>query len=409
MVCGACLIGQSGGPTAVINASLAGAVITALDNPNITNVYGALHGIQGILDETFVDFSLEDKKEIELLKYTPSSALGSVRFFLDDFEKNPNVYEEILKVFKKYNIRYFFYIGGNDSMDSCMKINKYFKFVGYDCIVNGIPKTIDNDLCFTDHTPGYGSACKYIATTISEIYLDISAYKKGRVTIVEIMGRDAGWLTASSKIASINGCNPDLIYLPESNFSLDEFLKDVKNIYNEKKKVFVIVGEGIRDNKGDYILNYRNYNNNDTFGHLQLGGVASVLCEHVQNTLGFPVRAIELNLPQRCAAHLASNTDIEEAYMCGKTAIDVATKNITGQMITIERVNGSTRFGTVPLENVAAKVKEMPSEFINTKGNHITDKYLEYVLPLIQGETKLNYENGLPRFARLKKILVNTK
>lgn len=409
MIKGACLIGQSGGPTAVINSSLAGVVMTALNNSNITNVYGALHGIQGVLDEQFIDFSLEDINEIELLKYTPSSALGSVRFFLEDFEKNSAVYEELLKVFKKYNIRYFFYIGGNDSMDSCMKINKYFKAVGYDCIVNGIPKTIDNDLCLTDHTPGYGSACKYIATTISEIYLDISAYKKGRVTIVEIMGRDAGWLTAASKIASINGCNPDLIYLPESTFDLNEFLADVKNIYEEKKKVFVIVGEGIRDSKGEYILNYRNYNNNDSFGHLQLGGVASVLCEHVQNTFGFPVRAIELNLPQRCAAHLASNTDIEEAFMCGKAGVEYATQNITGQMITIERLETSTRFGYVPLEDVAAKVKEMPKEFINEKGNHITDKYLEYVLPLIQGETKLKYENGLPRFARLKKILVNKK
>ncbi len=409
MINGACLIGQSGGPTAVINSSLAGVVITALNNPNITNVYGAMYGIQGVLDENFIDFSLEDTNEIELLKYTPSSALGSVRFFLEEFEKNTSVYEKILNVFKKYNIRYFFYIGGNDSMDSCMKINKYFKSVGYDCIVNGIPKTIDNDLCLTDHTPGYGSACKYIATTISEIYLDISAYKKGRVTIVEIMGRDAGWLTAASKIASINGCNPDLIYLPESKFSLSEFLEDVKNIYNEKKKVFVIVGEGIRDAKGEYILNYRNYNNNDSFGHLQLGGVASVLCEHVQNSFGFPVRAIELNLPQRCAAHLASDTDIEEAFMCGKAGVEYATQNISGQMITIERLDNSTRFGYVPLENVAAKVKEMPAEFINDKGNHITDKYLEYVLPLIQGETKLKYENGLPRFARLKKILVSKK
>lgn len=409
MIKGACLIGQSGGPTAVINSSLAGVVMTALNNPNITNVYGALHGIQGVLDEQLIDFALEDINEIELLKYTPSSALGSVRFFLEDYENNSVVYEELLKVFKKYNIRYFFYIGGNDSMDSCMKINKYFKAVGYDCIVNGIPKTIDNDLCLTDHTPGYGSACKYIATTISEIYLDISAYKKGRVTIVEIMGRDAGWLTAASKIASINGCNPDLIYLPESKFNLAEFLEDVKNIYLEKKKVFVIVGEGIRDAKGEYILNYRNYNNNDSFGHLQLGGVASVLCEHVQNTFGFPVRAIELNLPQRCAAHLASNTDIEEAYMCGKAGVEYATENITGQMITIERLDNSTRFGYVPLEDVAAKVKGMPEEFINEKGNHITDKYLEYVLPLIQGETKLKYENGLPRFARLKKILVNKK
>ncbi len=404
---GACIIGQSGGPTSVINASLAGVVKAALNNELITEVYGALNGIDGIINENIIDFKKEDLETIELLKYTPSAALGSVRFFLEEFVVNDIYYKQILSVFKKYNIRYFFYIGGNDSMDSCNKINKFFEHVGYDCKVIGIPKTIDNDLVLTDHTPGYGSACKYISTIISEIYLDINAYKKGRVTIVEVMGRDAGWLTASSKLASLNGCEPDLIYLPEVAFNIDEFLNDVDRIYREKKKVFVIVSEGIRDKFGNYILKYRNFNNNDTFGHLQLGGVSNVLCELVTNKFKYPVRAIELNLPQRCASHLASQIDINNAYMCGIKGIEFACNNITGKMVSIVRnEDNSFDFNYVDLSEVAAKVKELPKNFINEKGNHITDDYLKYVLPLIQGESKLPFINGIPKFAKLKKILI---
>ena len=406
---GACLVGQSGGPTSVINSSVAGVVLSALKNDNITEVYGALNGIEGIINERIIDFKEEDLNEIELLKYTPSAALGSVRFFLDDYNVNSSVHEKILNVFKKYNIRYFLYIGGNDSMDSCQKIDAYLKANGYECFVIGIPKTIDNDLLYCDHTPGYGSACKFIATTISEIYLDINAYKKGRVTVVEVMGRDADWLTASSKLAALNGCDPDLIYLPETPFNIDDFLNDVKNIYEQKEKVFIIVSEGIKDKFGNYILKYRNYNNNDTFGHLQLGGVSNVLCELVSNNFHYPVRAIELNLPQRCASHLASKQDIDDAYMCGVKAIEYATKGISGKMVTIERINNDFTFGMVDLIKVAAKVKEMPKTFINESGNHITEDYINYVLPLIQGESNLQYENGLPRFAKLRKIIINKK
>ena len=233
---GACIVGQSGGPTSVINSSVAGVVLSALKNENITEVYGALNGLAGIINENIIDFKKEDIEEIELLKYTPSAALGSVRLFLDDYTVNSDIHQKILNVFKKYNIRYFFYIGGNDSMDSCHKINEYLKSQDYECRVIGIPKTIDNDLVCCDHTPGYGSACKFIATTISEIYLDINAYTKGRVTIVEVMGRDAGWLTASSKLASLNGCDPDLIYLPETAFNIEDFLEKVNNIYTKNKK-----------------------------------------------------------------------------------------------------------------------------------------------------------------------------
>ena len=406
---GACIVGQSGGPTSVINSSVAGVVLTALNNENITEVYGALNGIEGIINENIIDFRKEDLKEIELLKYTPSAALGSVRFFLNNYQENDEVHKQILDVFKKYDIRYFFYIGGNDSMDSCHKINEYLKSQNYECCVIGIPKTIDNDLVCTDHTPGYGSAAKFIATTISEIFLDINAYKKGRVTIVEVMGRDAGWLTASAKLACLNNCEPDLIYLPEAAFNLDDFLEDVKKIYTEKKKAYIVVSEGIKDKDGDYILKYRNFNNNDSFGHLQLGGVANFLCEIVSNKFGFPVRGIELNLPQRCASHLASKTDIDEAFMCGAKAVEFATNGVTGKMVTMDRNLNIFNFLYTDLCNVAAQVKNVPLNFINEKQNHITQEYIEYALPLIQGEANIEYVNGIPRFAKLKKILINKK
>lgn len=407
---GACIVGQSGGPTAVINASVAGVVLASLKNDLITEVYGALNGIDGIINENIIDFKKENIEDIELLKYTPSAALGSVRFFLDDFHKNDTIYKQIHEVFKKYNIRYFFYVGGNDSMDSCDKINKYFNHIGYDCNVIGIPKTIDNDLVLTDHTPGYGSACKFVATTISEIYLDTNSYKKGRITIVEVMGRDAGWLTASAKLASVINCEPDFIYLPETSFNVNEFLEDVNHVYQNKQKVLVVVSEGIKDKDGDYILKYRNFNNNDSFGHLQLGGVAAFLCEIISNKFNYPVRAIELNLPQRCASHLSSNVDIEEAYMCGVKGVEFATNNISGKMICILRKENNTfDYGYVNLSDVAAKVKEFPLEFLNEKRNNLNDKYLDYALPLIQGESNLTYLNGLPKFSKLKKILINKK
>ena len=403
---GACLVGQSGGPTAVINASLEGVIKAGLKNSEITDVYGALNGIEGIINEQIIDLSQEDIAEIERLRNTPSAALGSVRYYLgDDFDKDPS-YAKILATFKKYDIRYFYYIGGNDSMDSCNKIYMYFKREGYDCKVIGIPKTIDNDLVGCDHTPGYGSACKYISTTINEIFLDTSSYKKGRVTIIELMGRDAGWLAASSKLASLNGADPDLIYLPEVPFNIDSFLLEVKRIYEEKQKVLVAVSEGIKDKNGNYILKYRNFNNNDSFGHLQLGGVSSVLCEIVTNTYGYPVRAIELNLPQRCAAHMASLTDIQEAYMCGKKAVEFSVKGESGKMVTLIRQNEVTRYGLINLNEVATFIKTVPANFISPSGNQITDDYLNYALPLIQGESPISFQNGLPLFTKFKKVFV---
>ena len=288
-------------------------------------------------------------------------------------------------------------------MDTCNKIARYLKLVDYEAYVIGIPKTIDNDLPITDHTPGYGSAIKYVATTMSQIYLDVSSYKKGRVTIVEIMGRDAGWLAAGSKLACVNGCGPDLIYLPECAFDVDNFLEDVDKIYKNNSKVLVVVGEGLKTKDGEYLLKYRHFKTADSFGHLQLGGVAQVLCELVSEKLNLPVRSIELNLPQRCASNLLSKTDLEEAFKVGEHAVKFATNGITNKMVTIERNNKETFFGNTDLKKVAKQIKYVNKEYINEKQNNITEAFIEYALPLIQGEVEIPYLNGMPKVYILKK------
>lgn len=400
MIIGNMLIGQSGGPTAVINSSLAGAIKEGLNNPCIEKVYGAINGVAGILEENLFDFTNETNENLELLKVTPGAALGSVRYYLPDFSSLNSAsedYEILLSVFKKHNIRYFFYIGGNDSMDTCNKIARYLKLVDYEAYVIGIPKTVDNDLPNTDHTPGYGSAIKYVATTMSQIYLDTNSYKKGRVTIVEIMGRDAGWLAAGAKLSCVNGCAADLIYLPECPFDVDKFLEDVEKIYRKNQKVLVAVGEGLKTKDGEYLLKYRHFKTADSFGHLQLGGVAQVLCELVSEKLNLPVRSIELNLPQRCASTLLSKTDLEEAFGVGEFAVKIATQGITNKMASIERKYNVTSYSYANLESVAKQIKYVNEEYINEEKNNITDKFLDYALPLIQGEVQIPCENGLPK------------
>ncbi|MGI6040169.1 MAG: 6-phosphofructokinase, partial [Eubacteriales bacterium] len=305
---GACIIGQSGGPTSVINASAYGAIRTALDSDSITRVLGAAHGIKGVLDDVLYDMSKEDPAELERLKYTPSSALGSCRYKLADPDEDDTDYKRILEIFKKYDVRYFFYNGGNDSMDTCNKISKYMMKVGYECRVMGIPKTIDNDLFGTDHCPGYGSAAKYVATSCMEVFHDANVYDTGQITIIEIMGRHAGWLCAASALATHMGAGPDLIYLPELAFDLDTFLKDVMDVYNEKGKCIVAVSEGIHDKDGKFISEYGSNlaSTTDSFGHAQLGGLAATLSSIVKEKTGAKVRDIEFSLLQRCAAHVAS-------------------------------------------------------------------------------------------------------
>ncbi|MDO4544278.1 MAG: 6-phosphofructokinase [Clostridia bacterium] len=409
---GACIIGQSGGPTSVINASAYGVIRTALDNPNITRVLGAAHGIKGVLNDELYDMALEDASELELLMHTPSSALGSCRYKLKDSSVDDSDYRRILEIFKKYNVRYFFYNGGNDSMDTCNKISKYMLQVGYECKIMGVPKTVDNDLWGTDHCPGFPSAAKYVATSIMELYHDARVYDTPMVCIVEIMGRHAGWLAGSAAIATYLGQGPDLIYLPEVAFDINKFLSDVERLYYDTGKVLVAVSEGIHDESGKLIAEYGAENAPvDSFGHKQLGGLASTLVNMVKNRMGsIKIRGIELSLLQRCAAHCASETDIAESFMAGKAAVDLATCGVTDKMVGFERTydklgNYVCNIKLMDLEKVANAEKKVPREWINAEGNGLTQDYLDYVLPLISGTPKLTYENGMPRFAKLKKIL----
>jgi 6-phosphofructokinase 1 len=381
---GACLFGQSGGPTSVINASAAGVFLEALKHDAITDIYGAEHGIVGILNERFFDMRQEDIRELELLKNTPSSALGSVRYKLKSADVDETDYIRLLEVFKKYNIRYFFYNGGNDSMDTCNKISKYLQSKNYECNIIGVPKTIDNDLFGTDHCPGYGSAAKYVATTMMEVFLEM---------------------------ANLKGYGPDLIYLPEKVFDIDTFLSDVKKVCAEKKnKAIIAISEGIKDKEGKYISEYAASLKKDSFGHAQLGGAASVLAGIVSDELNVKVRPIEFSLLQRCAAHSASGTDIEEAFNAGRFAVQQAVKGETDKMVVFVRDTNSKEYKIdyklMDVQYAANTEKKVPLEWIKEDNTGLTKEFCDYALPLIQGPSNSPLEDGLPRFAKLKKILV---
>lgn len=406
---GAAILGQSGGPTSVINASAAGVFIEALKHEEITHVYGAKHGIKGILEEEFFDISKEDLHELELLKTTPSSSIGSVRYKLKDINKDPSDYFRLLEVFKKYNIRYFFYNGGNDSMDTANKISKFFQDHDYECRVMGVPKTIDNDLYGTDHTPGFGSAAKYVATTLMELYHDARVYDTKMCTVVEIMGRNAGWLTAAAQLAVEKGQGPDLIYLPENVFDYDQFLEDVGEVLNKNGKAIVAISEGLQDKDGKYIPEHFSDLSTDSFGHAQLGGAATILADEVAKKYGVKVRGIEFSLIQRSAQHLASEVDVNEAFEAGSEAVRQALSGKTDYMIGFERVSSNPyqiNYILIPLEKVANTEKKVPLEWIKPRGKGLTKEFVDYALPLIQGDKKAPLEDGLPRFAKLKKILV---
>ena len=401
---GRCVFAQSGGPTTVINASIAGGLLEALENESVTGVLCAHHGIKGVLDEDFFDISLEDKAELEALKHTPASAFGSVRYKLKNPAEDDTDYRRILEVFKKYDVRYFFYNGGNDSMDTCDKISKYMQKSGYDVNVIGIPKTIDNDLCGTDHCPGYGSAAKYIANSIMEINRDASIYPSPLVVVVEIMGRNAGWLTAASKLASVNGFGADLIYLPETPFSYEKFLSDVKTVVGAKKYCIVAVSEGIRFENGKYVG--EDQSSTDVFGHSQLGGVCSILKAKAKS-LGLKCKAVELNILQRCAAHCASDTDIEESFNAGRQAVKKAVNGETDKMIAFRRKPGETyeiEYVAEPRSSAANAEKQIPADWITADGTTLTDDFVAYALPLIAGEPNRRLKNGLPVYAKLKNI-----
>ncbi len=405
---GACIFGQSGGPTAVINASAYGVLKTALESDAITNVYGAAHGIRGVLDDRLYDIRQEDPDELRLLLHTPSSELGSCRYKMADPEVDDTDYRRILEIFRKYDVRYFFYNGGNDSMDTCHKISRYMQAHDWECRVMGVPKTIDNDLFGTDHCPGYASAAKYIATSCMEVSKDCRVYDNGTITVIEIMGRHAGWLAGSAALATYCGAGPDLVYLPEVDFDMEQFFADVHRVYEQKNSVLIAVSEGIHYADGSFVSEAK-ASTTDGFGHAQLGGLAARLAQALKEREHAKVRGIELSLLQRAGAHLASQTDIDEAFAVGKTAVEAAIAGETGKMVAFvrEMVDGkyTCRMELIPLADVANYEKKVPVEWIVPEGNNVTQDFIDYALPLIQGVPEIPMENGLPRYARLKKVL----
>ena len=403
---GNAVVGQSGGPTAAINATLAGVIEGCAELCElglIGKLYGMKNGIEGLLNEALCDLTpLFNSSDRELLKVTPAAALGSCRRRLKSHDVDGATYERLLEIFKKYDIRYFFYIGGNDSMDTVYKLSEYAKGQSYELRVIGVPKTIDNDLQATDHTPGFGSAAKYIATSVKEMRRDVSVYQVKAVTIVEIMGRDAGWLTAASALPNITGDGPDLIYLPERAFSFESFIEDVNEVLKTKPAVLVCVSEGIRFADGRYVA--ASGAAADGFGHVQLSGAGKVLEHLVKEKIGCKVRSVELNLPQRCASHIASLTDINEAVGVGKSAAHLAKDGKSGVMATILRKPGesySAEFGYADISLIANEVKGVPVAYINERGNGITKEGIDYILPLIVGEVNIPYENGLPKHFKI--------
>ena len=395
------IVGQSGGPTAAINATLAGVIKGVLESDKIDKLYGAFNGIEGLLEERYCTLTdiVNDTDKLEMLKNTPAAALGSCRKKLPAVEKGNETYEKLFGIFEKLDIKYFFYIGGNDSMDTVAKISEYAALVGSDIKVMGVPKTIDNDLCGTDHTPGYGSAAKFIATVMQEILRDTAVYSVKAVTIVEIMGRDAGWLTAAAALSrKYSDVAPDLVYLPEVPFDFEKFYEDIAAAFEKKPNIVVAVSEGARCADGRYVGEGTQSGVTDVFGHKYLSGTGKTLENAVKEKFGCKVRSVELNLPQRCASHIASKTDIEESVTVGAAAVKCAESGESAKMMCFERADGEYAVTCVPREisEIANKIREVPREFINERGNNVTDECIDYILPLINGETSPEYKCGLP-------------
>ena len=405
-----CIVAQSGGPTVAINASLAGVIDGVKKSNKFTRVYGAIHGIQGVLDNNFIDLSLMALSKFPLvntLELSPAMYLGSCRYKLPDFEVDSKPYEIIFDRFEEYQVAAFFYIGGNDSMDTVDKLSKYAKKIGSDVKIVGIPKTIDDDLCHTDHTPGFGSAAKYVASTMLEIAHDTYIYQIPSVVIVEIMGRDAGWLTAASCLARNDySPAPHLIYLPEVDFDEDQFIEDIKNVLKTSRCVIVAVSEGIHDKDGNYISATSAVA--DKFGHAQLSGTGKALESLVKDRMDIKVRSIELNVLQRCAAHISSRTDINESFALGQAAVKYAAEGMTAVMSTIKRVSNDPYQWIIEPENVsliANQAKTIPLEWITPEKNDVTPEMEAYLRPLIIGEVSLQYKDGLPMYLPVNHLL----
>ena len=402
------LVGQSGGPTSVINASVAGLIAEALNHECIEEIYGTLNGVLGILQEDLIDLAAESQQQIRALKHTPGAALGTCRFKL----KKQADFDRVLEVFKAHNIRYFFYIGGNDSQDTADKISKLAQAQGYELRVIGVPKTIDNDLPGTDHCPGYASAIKYIATSVREVAADNEAMGQGDlVSIIEVMGRSAGWIAAGAALAKRKDHPhdpPHLIYLPEIPFDQTKCIEDVKRILKREKFCQIVVAEGLVDADGNYVAANAA---TDAFGHAQLGGAGDALAEIIgANVPGAKVRVAKPGLLQRCAAHSASKTDADEAFMAGEAAVEAAIAGETDKMVTLLRGDKeaySCETGLTPLSDVANSIKKLPREWINEDGTSMNFQFLRYAQPLIQGEIVLPHDGGVPVFARLEKVRVD--
>ena len=402
------VVGQSGGPTAVINASLYGTVYEALNREDeIGTVYGMINGIEGFLNDQVMDMApLEESKELELIRTTPGSYLGSCRYKLPE-DLNDPVYPQLFARFEAYNIGYFFYIGGNDSMDTVSKLSRYAEKISSDIRVIGIPKTIDNDLVETDHTPGFGSSAKYVASTVREIAIDASVYdNKKSVTIVEIMGRHAGWLTAASALArKFEHDNPVLIYLPETDFDQDAFIEKVRTSLETTPNLVVCISEGIHDNTGTFICEYSNDVGTDTFGHKMLTGSGKYLENLVKERLGVKVRSVELNVCQRCSSSMLSKTDQKEAIASGAYGVKAALNGASGKMVAFERLDGDDYQIDYVLKDVNVicnQEKCVPATWITADGSDVTEDFIRYARPLIQGEVTVPTEDGVPKFAYRK-------
>ena len=401
-------MGQSGGPTSVINASVAGVIAEALNHECIEEIYGTLNGVLGILQEDLIDLASESQQQIRALKHTPGAALGTCRFKL----KKQADFDRVLEVFKAHNIRYFFYLGGNDSQDTADKISKLAQAQGWEMRVIGVPKTIDNDLPITDHTPGYASTIKYLSTTVREMACDNEAMGQGDlVSILEVMGRSAGWLAAGTALAKRRDHPhdpPHLILLPEIPFNQEKVLEDIRRVLKREKYCLIVVAEGLVDADGNYVAADAA---TDAFGHATLGGAGDALGEIIgANIPGVKVRVAKPGLAQRCAAHAASKTDVDEAYLAGQAAVKAAIAGETDKMVTIvrgETDNYTSETGLAPLADVANSVKKLPREWINEDGISMNFQFLRYAQPLIQGEIVIPHDNGVPVFARLDKVRVD--
>ena len=414
---GNCIVAQSGGPTAVISASVCGVVQEAAKHKDVfTGIIGSHNGIVGVLQERLFDLAKEPAENIEGLTSTPSSALGSCRYQLKDLTSSRADYQRILEVFKAHNIRYFFYIGGNDSMDTADKVNKLAADTGYDLVAIGVPKTIDNDLAETDHCPGYGSVAKYLATAVMEAGKDTEAmYTADTCTVLEVMGRNAGWIAAATGVARrVHQDAPHLIYLPEVPFKVEHFIQDVKDVLDDLGRCVIVTGEGLVDQNGAYVTEMGGQFNKDSFGHAQLGGVGELLRQIVENEVGVKCRTNKLGTCQRNAMHFASATDVNEARMCGQAAVQAAMDGHNGKMITLLRQGDSQHYkcttGMADLSLIANGEKKVPGEFINDRGNFITEAMKQYVIPLMHGQAPVTIApDGLPVYVRLQKHWLDKK